>query len=150
MSAIELVSRVQAVLASGKPLDGPDTVRLRDEIHHEFKVARTDEDRVTLLKLHKAIMDAWERALEREQIPPEQLDKFRTTRLHDYRLLIVSETVDQEGLVLPDTLCRVTKREVDSGRMSPKDELRELALKGPSSSPKTNWMRRLWVKISGQ
>ena len=128
MSATELLSSFTHHAETSKSLTAADATRLRDEIHREFEVSTNERDRVILLGLHKAIMDAWERSLAQDQVSTDKLQEFRTLRSQDYNLLIARETVDAHGQVIPAELLRVTEREVKGGRMAADHELRKLAV----------------------
>jgi hypothetical protein len=58
MSVRELIQRVEAHLVGGVPLDWR---KIRSDIHEEHERAMTTADRVALLDIHKALMDAVER-----------------------------------------------------------------------------------------
>lgn len=67
MSASELLQRLEA-----HPLDAPlDWRKIREEIHEEHERATTLEERVTLLAIHKAVMDE----VERSGIAAENMEK---------------------------------------------------------------------------
>jgi hypothetical protein len=126
-------------------------VRFRDEISKEFGLARTEQDRVVLLALHEAIVDALEEALlQSAELPPDELEKFRTLRLQAYHSLIVRESVDKDWLIQPELLANVTKREVDAGRMAPDDELRVLATNNPPHEKTKSKGGGLWARILGR
>lgn len=116
MSANKILARLKAAPV-GSPLDWK---QVRDEISDEYENAGTDE-RVTLLKIYTAVMDAAERGIR-----PADLDQFRTARRQDYSRLLVSECL-VDGNVSPQALAVVTSREVEAGRMKPDDELRRLS-----------------------
>ena len=99
---------------------------MREWVHAQYPLATTDEQRSRLLDLHRELNDSMERQLTN----PEALEQLREVRSKDYRLLLVSEVVDQEGNASPELLARVTEREVRAGRMAEDDELRVLARQG--------------------
>jgi len=99
---------------------------MREWLHAQYPLATTDEQRSRLLDLHRELNDSMERQLTN----PEALEQLREVRSKDYRLLLVSEVVDQEGNASPELLARVTEREVRAGRMAEDDELRVLARQG--------------------
>lgn len=118
MRVDELLQRVQA-----HPDAAPsDWVRLREEIQEEHARATTTEVRVALLGIFDVLMDL----VERGAVAPENLAMLRQARLRDYRQLVVREALIGEN-ICAETLDAVTQREVDSGRMSPDDELRRRA-----------------------
>jgi hypothetical protein len=98
--------------------------QIREEIHKEHERATTTALRVTLLAMHKAILDMAERT-----VAPGDMDRFKVARLQDYRLLIIREALIGEN-VCAETLNAVTEREVAAGRMAPDNDLRETALRG--------------------
>lgn len=105
----------------GAPLNVP---AIREEIHDEFKLAKTPGERASLLAIFKAVMDAVERS---GSLEPEELKAFQDARSKDYNLLIVSESLVGES-VCTEILNEVTQREVSDGRMEPDHELRTLAV----------------------
>jgi hypothetical protein len=125
MSVSELLERLAAHPA-GTPLDWR---KIREEIHAEHEHATTTADRVTLLAIHKAIMDNAERS-----IAPEYMERFKEARRQDYCLLIARETVVGEN-VDPHKLDEITRREVEAGRMAPDDNLREIGMIGARFLP---------------
>jgi hypothetical protein len=62
---------------------------------------------------------------------PENIDAFRDARVKDYRLLVIREVLIGQNVSI-ELLNAVTQREVQAGRMTEIDELRQLALKGIS------------------
>jgi hypothetical protein len=121
MSVREIVERLAAIRA-GEPLDWN---RLRTEIVEEHARATSTEDRVTLLAVHKVLMDTVERGIR-----SEDLESFKTTRRKEYCLFLIRETVRPDHNVDPQKLQEVTAREIKAGRMAPDDDLRELAVAG--------------------
>lgn len=116
---------------------------VREEIHDAYKTATGDEERSILLNFYKLVMDGAEKT-----ITPSELESFRTARRQDYNLLLVSECVDGKGDISADALRFVAVREVGAGRMSPDDELYQLAMAGPQGitpgrPAKTGWRRFL-------
>ena len=95
----------------------------RDEIHSRFDSYASQEERVLLLEVFKAIMDAMERTLTDE----DDFAKFRETRRQDYNLLLIKECLVGEDVSV-EALAHVTKREVEAGRMPADDEMRSLAI----------------------
>lgn len=122
---------------------------LREWIHAQYPLASTDEERSRLLNLHRELNDV----LERQLTDPEDLERLREARSQDYRLLLISEVVDQAGNASPELLARVTEREVRAGRMAEDDELRTLGRIGdtflsqrPADSTKPGLFKRLFGK----
>jgi hypothetical protein len=149
MKPKELADRLNREAKAGGSIDWR---HVRDEIHQAHDEATTEEERVLCLALHKAIMDAAERAA----IDPEKLVDFRKTRLGDYNLLLIKEAVigRPDNNVPPDRLAAIMRREVAARRMSPEDELHKLAVAGDAlltprpARPKTGFGARIasWFK----
>lgn len=122
MNASELIARLQADSVAGKPFDFR---AVREEIHAASKSTTDAAERVVLLQVFHAVMDLVERS---GNVEPENLDAFRDTRAKDYRLLLMREVLIGEN-ASAELLNAVTQREVQAGRMSEDDELRQLAVK---------------------
>ena len=124
--AKELVDRLIREKRSGDALDWQ---QVRKDIHEAHDAANTDADRVLCLALHKMIMDAVER---QDAIEGDKLADFRETRQEDYNLLLMKEAMigRTDGLLQPDKIAAITRREVAAGRMSADDELHKLAVAG--------------------
>lgn len=88
--------------------------------------ATTTEDRVILLSVHKTLMDA----VERNCVAPDKLAEFRTLRMQDYRLLLISEAIigRTDGMIDPVKIVAISQREVNAGRLPSDDELHTLAV----------------------
>jgi hypothetical protein len=95
--------------------------RVRDRITEGYSRVST-ADRVILLKLYQAVVEMAE-----QQIPPNDLERFRIGRRQDYYRMLVSEWLTCDGKVSPEAMDSVTRREVAAGRMSPNDALRRIA-----------------------
>lgn len=120
--SIESLLRDIRQLPEGAPLDWR---RFREEIHAAHDKAATTEERVTLLELHRLLMDQVERALS----DPDEIRSFKEVRRQDYRLLLIKEcTVG--GNISPAAMATVTEREVAAGRMPEDDEFRSLGKVG--------------------
>jgi hypothetical protein len=106
-----------------------DTVPIasRIDIHAEHERATTNADRKALLSVHKAVMDAAER-----QIRAEDLEEFRKVRRGDYILLLIKAAImgDNSGIINPQRMAVIARREVEAGRMAPDDEVHKLAVAG--------------------
>ena len=124
MSVGSLINRIQSEMAAGTIIDWR---QLRKEIIEEHKSAANTKDRVALLAIYKAVMDAVER-----QSLVSDLAAFQKARNQDYSLLLVSEAMIgvTDGNVNADKLLEVTSREVAAGRLDRNDELHRLALGG--------------------
>lgn len=122
MNASELLVRLKADAAAGKPLDFR---AVREEIHAVSESTTDTDERVVLLQIFHFVMDSVERS---GNVSPENIDAFRDTRAKDYHLLLAREVLVGEN-VSAELLSAVTQREVQAGRMSEHDELRQLAVK---------------------
>jgi hypothetical protein len=126
--------RVQDLLSRVQNSPSLDWRGIREKIHELFGQVATEE-RVILLRVFTAVMDAVERQGFKGR--PDDLAIFRETRRKDYNLLLTMETV-VEGNVSPDLLDMVTAREVAAGRMSPDDTLRKLAVSSITTMGRRN------------
>lgn len=125
MSASDLISRLQAAVASGESLDFRS---IREEIHSLSEQTSDAGERVVLLQVFHAVMDLVERS---DGVEPEQLEAFRTTRAQDYHLLLMREVLIGEN-ASAELVSAVTQREVQAGRMREDDGLRQVAIKAIS------------------
>lgn len=116
MRVDELLQRVQA----NPDAAPPDWAEIREEMLEAHERAETTEERVALLEVFDALMDL----VERSAVAPDELAAFRRTRLTDYRQMVVREAQIGDSICV-ETLDAVTQREIDAGRMSPDDELRD-------------------------
>ena len=104
-----------------------DWPRAREEIFNDFDRALTAPEREALLGLHKCLMDAVEQTID-----PASLDKFKTARAQDYRLLLIKEAAigSESEYINTARLAAITTREVNAGRLSADDGLHKLAVSG--------------------
>ena len=123
MNAKDILSRLQADTEAGKPLDFR---AVREQIHDAAEQTVDSSERVILLQVFHAVMDLVERS---GNIAPEDLGLFRDTRAKDYRVLLMREVLIGQNVSV-ELLHAVTQREVQAGRMTEDDELRQLAGKG--------------------
>ena len=100
-----------------------DWKQVREEIISKHKKASKVEEFITLLSLHKSLMDAVESQLSDSVV----VEKFREIRSKDYNMLITRECTIG-GSVCIDTLYELTQRELEAGRMGPEDNLINLAV----------------------
>jgi len=97
--------------------------QVRKEIITGHEKASKVEEYITLLSLHKSLMDAVE-----DQLPDGiDVEKVREVRDQDYNMLIISECTIG-GSICIDTLYELTQRELESGRMGPTHSLINLAV----------------------
>jgi hypothetical protein len=106
-----------------------DWGQFRKEIIEEHKYATTETDRVTLLNLHKTLMDSVER---QSKFPADDRAEFKKLRSQEYNLLLFREAMigRTDGLIDPTVMARITAREVAAGRMTPDDEMHTLSVAG--------------------
>lgn len=125
MAANDLVTQLLNELSAGRSIRWQEA---REQIHAEHNAATTTKDRVTLLELHRALMDA----VERNCVEPDKLAEFRKLRLQDYRLLLTSEAIigRTDGMVDPVRMGQIVQREAEAGRLSTDDELYGLGVGG--------------------
>jgi len=55
--------------------------------------------------------------------------KIKEARLSEYRLMLIAEAVRPDGLAVPQKMEEITRREIEAGRMSTDDGLREDAIR---------------------
>jgi hypothetical protein len=101
---------------------GGDWAEFRKEIsrllHDE---ARTQEEYVTLLEAHRKLM-----AVAEYCFPPDQCEQLRHIGKGEYLSFLNVEAMEGDQ-INPRMLNRITKREVESGRMPPDDDFRRFA-----------------------
>jgi hypothetical protein len=97
---------------------------IRQRIDDQFKQASTWEEWTTLHALRDSVLN-----LVKPTINPDDQAKFQEAGENIYKLHIVQEcTID--GQICVETLDAVTRREIDTGRMSPKHKFRHTAEMG--------------------
>ena len=94
--------------------DATSWLKVRDEIISRHENATTVDEYITLLSLHKMLMDNVER-------------KLKALKSRDYKMLLKREYIIG-GSVCIDTLYELTQRELEAGRMGPEDKLINLAV----------------------
>jgi hypothetical protein len=98
----------------------------RDEIAALHSEATTEEEYVTLLEAHKKLV-----AVGKFAFDEKPWAEIRTIAEKEYRFLLLREAVEGEaGLINPVLLERVTRREVEAGRLDPDDPFRTDAVAG--------------------
>lgn len=124
--AKDLVDRLIREMQSGVTLNWRQA---REDIHEAHDAANTEADRVLCLALHKAVMDAVERQSD-DAIKEGNLAEFREARQQDYNMFLIKEAVigRTDGIIPPDRMAAITRREVAAGRMSADDGLHKLAV----------------------
>lgn len=102
-----------------------------DELFQKIKtdedLKRTEHKRIGLLDTFKSVMDIAETVID-----PDDLEKVKTARDRQYKSFIYQESVVGENICI-ETLNYVTQREIDSGRMTADNSLRQLAEEGMKS-----------------
>lgn len=123
MNATELLNQLKADAAAGR---GLDFRAIREQIHDASERTSDISERVVLLQVFHAVMDLVERS---GNIASENLEVFKDTRAKDYRLLLMREILIGQNVSV-ELLNAVTQREVQAGRLTETDELRQLAVRG--------------------
>jgi len=126
MNASQILEQLQGDAAAGKDIDFRS---VREQIHDASERTTDSGERVLLLQIFHSVMELVERGTD---MSPEDLQLFRDTRAKDYRLLLMREVLVGQNVSV-ELLNAVTQREVQAGRMSEDDELRQLAVTGIAS-----------------
>lgn len=113
----QLIARIQ----SGEPIDARQTQR---DLSALWELMTTERDRVNFLEVHRIVMDLFERT---GGLAPDDLSRLKGAREAEYRLFLTREAMSAEGNVDPNELDRITRREVEAGRMSANSDFRQLA-----------------------
>jgi hypothetical protein len=104
--------------------NGGDWMAFRNEIVSLHEQATTEEEYVTLLEAHHNLVGVGKFAYEEETYA-----KLLPVALAEYRQFLLKEAM-QDGVINPVVLERVTRREVEAGRLDPNDEFRTLTVAG--------------------
>ncbi|MGA7324262.1 MAG: hypothetical protein WBX25_07230 [Rhodomicrobium sp.] len=123
------------------------TLAFRNEIIELNKIAKTDEEQLSLCFAFHALMDDAEK---RGLIHPNQREIFKGLRKTDYvHMLSVQALI--RGSIDPTLLEHVTRREVEACRLSAEDDFRKLAVAGAAVLGKSvtrpkgqTWLGRLF------
>lgn len=123
-----------------------DVRSVQKEISALWDELDAEDDRVTLLKIHQAVMDLIERT---GGLTPDALERFQGAREAEYRLFLMKEAMLDGENVDPDAFDRITAREVASGRMAPDSDYRALAsaagaVLGSPKPRKAGWFGKLF------
>ncbi|MFK7816994.1 MAG: hypothetical protein AB8B92_11730 [Gammaproteobacteria bacterium] len=97
--------------------------RVRQEIINRHAKASAVDEYITLLSLHKMLMDTVEQQLSDD----EGIEKVQEVRNQDYNKFITRECTIG-GSICIDTLYELTQRELEAGRMGPTHSLINLAV----------------------
>lgn len=106
--------------------EGGDWRAFRDEIAALHAEADAEDEYVALLEAHRNLV-----ALAEHSFDAETYAKILPVATAEYRLFLNKESLE-DGVINPVLLDRVTRREVDAGRLSPDDEFRKFAAAGAS------------------
>jgi hypothetical protein len=103
---------------------GGDWQTFRDEIASLHAAATTEEECVILLEAHRNLIAAGKYAYDKETYA-----KLLPIAEAEYKMFLNKESMEG-GIINPVLLERVTRREVEAGRLDPGDPLRKLAVAG--------------------
>lgn len=103
---------------------GGDWRTFRDEIAALHATASTEEDFVRLLQAHRNLISVAQYTYDEETYA-----KLLPIAEAEYRSFLIREAME-DGTINPVLLDRVTRREVEAGRLDPKNEFRTLAKSG--------------------
>lgn len=103
---------------------GGDWSAFRDEIAALHAEAITEEEHVTLLDAHRNLVSVAKFAFDEETYK-----KLLPIAESEYRTFLSSEATE-DGSINPLLMERITRREVEAGRLHPEDSLRKLAVAG--------------------
>ncbi|THD35022.1 MAG: hypothetical protein E7773_11175 [Sphingomonas sp.] len=106
---------------------GGDWRAFRDEIAELHAQDNTEEEYVELLKAHFNLM-----LLIDQVFDGETATKLHQIVLSEYLLFLNKEALQGGELINPVVLERITRREVEAGRLDPDSEARKLAVAGAS------------------
>jgi hypothetical protein len=120
MSTSEILKRMAMMAREGQL---PDWNKFRAEIVEEFRHATTTHERVALLSVHKLVMDTVEQSIN---FTPEDAAKIKELRRQEYCHMLFVEAARPDGLLEPEKMEEITRREIEAGRMPPDDSLREV------------------------
>jgi hypothetical protein len=105
---------------------GGDWRAFRDEIASLHATAATEEEYVTLLEAHRNLV-----AVGKYAYDEETYEKLLPIAEAEYKMFLNKESME-DGMINPILLERVTRREVEAGRLDPNDDFRKLAVAGAS------------------
>lgn len=100
---------------------GGDWQAFRDEIAALHAAAASEEEYVTLLEAHSNLVAAGETVCDEQTYA-----KLLPIAAAEYRNFLNKEAME-DGMVNPALLGRITRREVEAGRLDPNDSFRTLA-----------------------
>jgi hypothetical protein len=136
----ELIDRIQA----GGRLEA---LSIQREMSALWDQLDNEDDRVSLLKVHRAFMDWVERT---GGLEAEALARFQSVRNAEYQLFLVKEARAGTETADPVALDRITRREVEAGRLASDSDFRQFASDAgavfgqPTARRKTGLFRKLF------
>ncbi len=77
---------------------------------------------------------------------------LRNVAASEHKLFLIKEASDADGIIDPDELARVTRREIEAGRMDEDDSMAQLASAGSKvlgKQPQREPRASLWKRMSG-
>jgi hypothetical protein len=104
--------------------EGGDWRGFQQEIAALHAEATTEEEYVTLLEAHRNLVAVGEYAFD-----AETYEKIVQIAKGEYKLFLNRESME-DGFVNPVLLEKVTRREVEAGRLDPDDDFRTFAVAG--------------------
>ena len=141
---IELMSRIDADLLAGDF----DFIGFKDEmveLHSQFP---DEEHKVQAIVLYGMLI---KHTCDNIEASGGDATGLRNVALSEHKMFLIKEAQDGEGNIDPDELARVTRREVEAGRMDEDDRLAKLADagskvlgKGPPREEKPGLWKRLF------
>ena len=105
---------------------GGNWKEFRDEIVALHSEATTEEEYVTLLEAHEKLVEVGKFAYDEETYA-----KLLPITTAEYHMFLNKEAMEDD-LINPVLLDRVTKREIEAGRLDSEDDFRKLAVAGAS------------------
>jgi hypothetical protein len=103
---------------------GGDWRAFRDEIASLHAAATTEEEYVALLEAHHNLVAVGKYAYDEETYA-----KLLPIAAAEYKMFLNKESTE-DGIINPILLERVTRREVEAGRLDSNDDFRKLAVAG--------------------
>jgi hypothetical protein len=99
----------------------------RDELYKYNAIAKTETEQAIICALFVAIMNYWKR-----QYPGDE--KIANLAEADYKFLLMSQSLNADKTINPAKLERVTRREVEAGRLDENDDFRQHAVCGAGAT----------------
>lgn len=105
---------------------GGDWREFQEEIAKLHAIAESEEEYVALLEAHKKLV-----AVAKFAFSDEKHSKILAVAIAEYKLFLNKEAIEN-GEINPVALERITRREIEAGRLDPNDNLRGLAVASSS------------------